>query len=392
MNKNKLIIILVWFLDIISLWIVIPTLPALVEYYHVSEQLITHWITLYALCAFVATPILWQLSDMYWRKKILLLCVIWSFLSSLMIPIFTTYFMFLLARFVNWFTGWNIWILQSIITDISKTKEERMKNMWVIWAMFAWWFIFWPLLWAMLLHFWAMVPYWLMAIFSLIEIIVIVVLFEETNQHIKKRKMKFNLVKQIWSHLKVPRLNYFMISFFLLIAAFNIYQSMIPLYLSKYYWVSWSFSWYVMAASWFILALNQLFLMRWFWLKKFSTNQLIFIINFWLIFFFLLLTFIKPLYLFIWILIFLLPFRALLNPVYQSEIMEYTEIHERWEIMWILTSLQSLWMFIWPLLGWILLDKNISIFGFSALFIALSLALVFKMIKVSDPKEEIAQW
>ncbi|EKE29279.1 MAG: hypothetical protein ACD_2C00194G0006 [uncultured bacterium (gcode 4)] len=388
MDKNKFIIILVWFLDIISLWIVIPTLPALVSYYHVSEHMITYWITLYALCAFIATPILWQLSDIYWRKRILLLCVIWSLLSSIIIPIYTTYSVFLVARMINWFTWWNIWILQSIITDISKSKEERMKNMWIIWAMFAWWFIFWPFIWAVLLHFWTMMPYWFMAIFSLIEILVIAYLFEESNKHMQKRKIKFNLFKQIVWHLKVPRLNIFMISFFLIVTAFNLYQSIIPLYLSKNYWVSWSFAWYVMAASWLILALNQLFLMGKFWLKKFTSNQLIFIINFGLLVFFMLLAIIKPLYLFVWVLIFLLPFRALLNPVYQSEIIEYTEVHERWEIMWVLTSLQSLGMFLWPLLGWVLLDKDISIFWFSALFIFMSIILVMKIISMPPPITE----
>lgn len=380
MNKNRFIIILVWLLDVISLGIVIPTLPELVKFYGVSDHLITYGITLYALCVFIAAPILGQLSDMYGRKKVLLLCVIGSFFSSLMIPIFATYLVFLLARVVNGVTGGNISILQSIITDISKTKTERMKNMGIMGAIFGWGFVFGPLFGAVLLHFWPMMPYWFMAVFSLIEVFVIYFLFEETNEHIQKRKIKFNLLKQIITHLKVPRLNYFMISFFLLITAFAIYQSILSLYLSRHYGVSGSFSGYVMAISWLILALNQWLLMERFWLKRFSSNQLIMIINGSLLIFYILLTFIKPLYAFLGVLILLLPFRALLNPVYQSEIIEYTEVHERWEIMGVLMSLQSLGMFFWPLLGGILLEKNISIFGFSVLFVALSLVMVLKII------------
>lgn len=384
MNKNKLILMFVGILDIISMWIVIPTLPDLVVFYNVTDHLITYWITIFAFCAFLATPILWQLSDIYWRKKILLLCVIGSFVSSLMIPIFTTYLVFIIARAINWITWWNISILQSIITDISKTKEERMKNMWIIWAIFAWWFIFWPLIWALLLHFWPMMPYWFMAIFSFIEIIVIQFFFVETNMHMYPRKLKFNLVKEIIKHLKVPRLNYFMISFFLLVVAFSIYQSVLPLFLTKHYWVSGSFSGYLMAVSWLMLAINQWILMGRFWLKRFNPNQLIIIVNWWLLFFYIILSFELPLYIFVLLLIFMLPFRSLLNPVYQSEIIEYTEIHSRWEIMWVLTSLQSLAMFIWPLFWWILLDKDISIFGFSAIFILFSIFLVFKIIKFDN--------
>lgn len=381
MDKNKFIIILVWFLDVVSMGIVIPTLPELMKFYSVSAQMIAYWVTVYALCALIATSILWQLSDIYWRKKILLLCVIWSFISSLIIPIFPIYLVFLIARAVNWITGWNISILQSIISDISKNKEERAKNMWIIWAIFGWGFIFGPLFWAILLHFWAMMPYWFMAGFSLVEVFIIVFMFKETNEHIHKRKIKFNLIKQLVEHLKIPRLNYFMISFFLLVTAFYIYQSVLPLYLSKHYWVSGSFSGYVMAASGLVLAINQWLLMGRFWLKRFNSNQLIFIINFSLLFFYSLLTIVEPLYAFVGLLILLLPFRALLNPVYQSEIIEYTEVHKRWEIMWVLTSLQSLAMFIWPLLGWILLEKNISIFWFSAIFIIISIIFVAKIVK-----------
>lgn len=381
MDKNKFIIILVWFLDVVSMGIVIPTLPELMKFYSVSAQMITYWVTVYALCALLATSILWQLSDIYWRKKILLLCVIWSFISSLIIPIFPIYLVFLIARAVNWITGWNIGILQSIISDISKNKEERAKNMGIIWAIFGWGFIFWPLFWAILLHFWAMMPYWFMAGFSLVEVFIILFMFKETNEHIHKRKIKFNLIKQLVEHLKIPRLNYFMISFFLLVTAFYIYQSVLPLYLSKHYWVSGSFSGYVMAASGLVLALNQWLLMGRFWLKRFNSNQLIFIINFSLLFFYSLLAIIEPLYIFVGLLILLLPFRSLLNPVYQSEIIEYTEVHKRWEIMWVLTSLQSLAMFIGPLLGWILLEKNISIFWFSAIFIIVSIVFVAKIIR-----------
>ncbi|MCK9272858.1 MFS transporter [Candidatus Gracilibacteria bacterium] len=381
MDKNKFIIILVGFLDVLSMGIVIPTLPELVKFYSVSPQMISYGVAVYALCALLATSILGQLSDIYGRKKILLLCVIGSFISSLIIPIYPIYLVFLIARAVNGITGGNISILQSIISDISKSKEERAKNMGIIGAIFGGGFIFGPLFGAILLHFGPMMPYWFMAVFSLVEVFIIWFLFSETNEHIHHRKIKFNLIKQLVEHLKIPRLNYFMISFFLLVTAFYIYQSVLPLYLSKHYGVSGSFSGYVMATSGLVLALNQGLLMGRFWLKKFNSNQLIFIINISLLIFYLLLTIVEPLYLFVGLLILLLPFRALLNPVYQSEIIEYTEVHKRGEIMGVLTSLQSLAMFIGPLLGGLLLEKNISIFGFSAIFIIISIIFVAKIVR-----------
>lgn len=372
---------LVGILDVISMWIVMPTLPDLIGFYHVSEHMISYWITSYAFFAFLATPLIGQLSDIFWRKKILLWCVIWSFISSLVIPIFPYYSVFILSRAINWITWWNISILQSIISDISVSKEERMSNMWLIWMIFAWWFIFWPLAWAMLLPYWVMVPYWFMVVITFIEIIAIITLFKETNVHMKKKKIKFNLFKQIHKYYKIPWLNHFMISFFMLITSFFIYQWVLPLYLSKEYGVSGSFSWYLMAISWLALAVNQWLLLNMFWLKRFSPDMLLKIINYWIFIWFILLTFIKPLYFAVTLIVILLPLRSLVNPVYQSEIIEYSELHARWEIMWVLTSLQSLWMFLWPLIWWYLIEKDISIFMFAGFFVLASIAFMQKILQ-----------
>lgn len=69
LDINKFIILFVWFLDILAIWIFIPTLPDLAKYYNVSAHMISYAIVAYAFFSFLSSPILGQLSDIFGRKK-----------------------------------------------------------------------------------------------------------------------------------------------------------------------------------------------------------------------------------------------------------------------------------------------------------------------------------
>lgn len=60
---TKLIVLLGIFLDILGISIMIPAYPELVTFYGVSERQISISLTVYALCAFLAAPLLGQRSD-----------------------------------------------------------------------------------------------------------------------------------------------------------------------------------------------------------------------------------------------------------------------------------------------------------------------------------------
>ncbi len=387
MNKSKFIILLVWFLDILGIGIVIPTLPDLALHYWVSAHFISYGITGYALAAFLAAPILWQISDVIGRKKVLLICVIWSFLSALMIAISPAFIFFLIWRIINGLTWWNISVLQAIIWDISPTKQERSANMGMLGALFGSAFIVWPLAGAALLHLGVMVPYWFMAALSLIEIFVIFFAFQETNLHQIAKKIIYNPIKQIITYIKKPVVNSFIISFFILLTAFALYQSLLSLYLTKEYGVSGSFSGYLMAGVGIIMVLNQVFLLKKFWLKKFSLKQLLYILNFGVLIVFILMSLIKPLPWFVSLFVLLVPLQSLIQPIYSSEIMEHADPHARGQLMGVMASIQSMSMFVGPLLWGFLLDHNISIFMVSALVVCGSIFLVMTKIRHVIAKE-----
>lgn len=105
-------------------------------------------------------------------------------------------------------------------------------------ALFGSAFIVGPLTGAALLHFGVMVPYWFMAGLALIEIFVIFFAYSETNLHQVAKKIIYNPIKQIITYVRKPIVNSFIISFFILLVGFALYQSLLALYLTKEYGVS----------------------------------------------------------------------------------------------------------------------------------------------------------
>lgn len=380
-DTNKLMIIFIGFLDILAIWIFVPTLPDLANYYWVSAQLISYAIVAYAFFSFIAGPVLGQLSDVFGRKKILILCILGSVASNLLMTLTASYAIFILARVINWITGGNISVISSMMSDISKDKKERMANMWMIWALFWLGFIVWPALWAMLLPFWVKAPFWLMTIASIFELVMMIIFLKETHLNTIKKKINYNPFTSIFKFLKDTNVRIFIISLFTLILSFSLYQGMFPVFLAKEFALPAYVTWYIMSAMWLVIAFNQAFLLKRFWFKFFSLSKLFFIINIWIFILFVLLFLIKDLTTFLIVFFFLVALQWVVNPIYQSEIVENTGEHERWEIMWVMWSLQSMSMFIWPLIWGICIDRDISMFGFGAIIVFLNILIITRLVK-----------
>ncbi len=382
MDKTKIIILLIWFLDILWIGIFVPTLPELAKYYSVSAHSISYAIVLYAFFSFLASPILWQLSDKYGRKIILILCVIWTFLANLLMSLSEIFIVFLIARIINWFTWWNISVLQSMLSDISKTKQERMQNMGMIWALFWMWFIIWPILGSILLPFSIKAPFWFMTILALIETFIVLFFLEETNKNKVNKKININPTTTIIRFLKEPKINLFLISFFILILSFSMYQWMFPVFLNAKFSIPWNVIGYIMAWVWLIIAFNQAFLLKKVWLKYFSLKNLFIIVNIVIFLLFIVLSFLNYFPIFLVVFYIMVLFAWIVNPIYAWEIVESTEEHDRWEIMWVLGSLQSISMFIWPSISWILIDKDISIFIWWAFIVFINIIFLKKIYRL----------
>jgi len=280
-KTTKFIVLSILFLDVLSIWLFIPLLPDLVNHFHVSIFLISFAISAYAFFSFIFNPILGQLSDKIWRKKVLFLCAIWSFFSNLMMALSNTYLFFIIWRIINWITWWNISIISSILSDISQDKKQRAANLWIIWALFWIWFVIGPALSVFLLQFWLKIPFYFMVVFSFVEIFIIQFLLPETNNELSNRKINYNPFWSILKFIKIKDTRYFIIGLFFLLLASGMYQGMLPVYLVDKFKVSVNFAGIFMSVIWIIIFLNQFVLFKNFWMKYFSIKQLFFILNIW---------------------------------------------------------------------------------------------------------------
>ncbi len=381
----KYIVRIIAFLDIIWIWVLVPILPELMKYYDVSYFHIILGTTVYSIFTFISAPLLWQLSDKFWRKKILWICVSWTIIWWFIIALYPKYIWFLIGRMITWILWWNISILQSILMDISNTKNEAKKNLWIFVSIFWMAFIVWPFIGSVFMNFGIKWPFWFVVFLNFISIFTLIFYLKETNKHISDNKnlvLKYNTLWIIFENLKIKPINILIISMFLFYFWVFMYQSIMTLILFKHFSISWQIWWYIMSALWVVVMINQIFFMEKFWLKKFNDKKLFnisFISN--IIVYFIMIIMFDNLYVFLCGILVPVIFVNLLRPIYMVEITKYYDEHKRWQVNWMIQSINVLTMIFWSLLWWMFLNKDINVFYWTFLFVIISYWFIFYYLK-----------
>lgn len=373
---EKSIVLATVFLDILWIGIMIPIFPNLVDYYHVSALWISLGITAYSFFAFFASPVLGQWSDKYGRKPLLLACVLGSALSYGVLIFTQNIWMYLLSRAINGITWGNISILQAIMSDISKTPEERKVNFWLIGALFGAWFIIGPLVGAFLVPFGITVVFLVGFLFAGLESLFIAFFLKETHLELHDHRVEFTPFALFKKYSQHPHVNILLLSFFILGLAMFVYQAVLTLYLDQRYQFPGEYSWYLLAAVGVMIAINQVVLMPKFWLKNFSSRQLMTILHIALVPLFIALAWAPQMFWVVVLMLVLTPFQGLINPIYQADIIGKVDRQFTGEINGLLGWIWSLTMFIGPLIGGVLLAFWITPFGVSAAIVFVSAGLM----------------
>lgn len=373
MSFQKTIIYLALLLDIIGISVMIPAFPELKLYYGISDFAVTMGLTVYSLFAFLAAPVLGQLSDKYGRKVPLLRCVIGTLFSYLILLVSQNYILFLASRVINGITGGNISILQAILADISPTPEEKAKNFWLMGAFFGLGFIIGPVLGAMLLKFGGVHGiFWAGTIFAVIEIVLIAMQFKNTNTADHDKHLDYNSFIIMIKYFKKDHIRQLLISLaFLGIGGFIVNASM-GLYMQGLFNTSGSQYGLYLGIAGVIGALNMGYLIPKFWLKKFHTDTVNVINHLSLIIWYFLVGLSSNEFAFIILFYLTILFGNAYFVIYNRKIMSYAQPNEIGEVSGMLGGLQSVFMFIWPLIGWLLLNYHINIFRATVVFTILS--------------------
>ena len=139
------ILFLVVATELIGFGLIIPVLPQIAFGMAKSPFYIGILMAAYSAAQFISAPLLGSLSDKYGRKPILVISKLGTVLGYVVLALSSSYWLFLLSRLIDGFTGGNISVARAYVADVTP-PEDRSKGMAVIGIAFGLGFILGPAL------------------------------------------------------------------------------------------------------------------------------------------------------------------------------------------------------------------------------------------------------
>lgn len=358
-HSKYFVIFLLTFVNGLSMTMLFPVLPFIVKWYNQPEVVLGILLATFSLFQFIASPIMWALSDMYGRKPVLMITQFGTFLSWLVLagayfvpdidiwilslPIIIIFF----SRLFDGITGWNMSVAQAILADMSK-PEERTKVFGMNGAVFGMALIVGPALWglSMASPWWYLTTAILWGAISILTLILMYFLLQESlllEKRKEKMKISFkqmNIVTQInrWKHINTVRYTLIMKAF--IFFGFVWYTSISTLYLIDNFWFSELQTGLYLTFTGSFLIFHQALSIRYFINKFKDRKTLLFGMVFMGVSFFLM--WLAPnIVIFTLCYFFAILWISLCFATLGSLISRSVDEKNQWEIMWMSTSFES---------------------------------------------------
>ena len=381
MQKQKIIVISAVLVDVIGFGIVIPILPFYVTEFGASPSTITFLFATFSFFSFLSAPLLGMWSDRIGRRPILILSVTSTAIGWLVFASAHSLWMLFLGRIIDGLAAGNFTTAQSYMVDLAKDEKERTANIGLIGAAFGVGFILGPLIGGVLSKVSHAFPFWMAGALAATNAVSAFFFLPETHhQRGHQKPMSFNPLIPLLRAAQDRKLRplYFTWSFF----AFAIVtsQAVFGLFVKDVFGFSAFQTGMMFTMIGVIVVFNQGFLLKKFWLARFSESTLEITMLIVLAFSSLLVsTEILPL--------FYLSFlglgtgQAILRVVITSQAVAAADPSKKGETMGILSALMSAYMVIAPLLAGYLYEIYYSgpyIVSALLLFLGVYFALLFR--------------
>lgn len=379
MKKNLMILYLTVAIDFLGVGLVIPIFAPLFlsensnlfsigTDYATRSFMLGLVLALFPFFQFFGAPVLGTLSDKYGRKKILFLSVLGTFLGYILMVfgiVYQNLLLIVVSRALDGFTGGNISVATSAISDISD-KESRVKNFGMLGAIFGICFILGPFLGGKLSDptvasfFSYETPFVIASILSFLNLILIATLFKDTLANRIEKTVSFKTgVKNLIRAFTDEKYKTVFTTIFLVSAGFSFFTQFFQAYLVSKFSFSQSQIGELFAYIGIWIVLTQGILVR--VVPKVKPQKVVFYSALFLGLF--LMTLVIPEnYTYIY---FILPFIAisngLLNPNSQAIISELADENAQGEIFGINQSVQSLGVAVAPLISGIIYSLDIRL-------------------------------
>ena len=396
MKKNLSILYLTVAIDFLGVGLVIPIFAPLFlndnsnlfsmgTDYATRSFLLGLVLALFPFFQFFGAPILGTLSDKYGRKNILFLSVLGTLLGYILMVfgiIQQNLLLIVLSRVIDGFTGGNISVATSAISDISD-NESRVKNFGMLGAIFGICFILGPFLGGKLSDptvasfFNFETPFIIASILSFLNLILIGTLFKDTLANRIEKTVSFKTgIKNLIRAFTDEKFKTIFTTIFLVSTGFSFFTQFFQAYLVSKFAFTQSQIGELFAYIGIWIVLTQGILVR--VLPKVKPQKVVFFGALFLGLF--LMTLVIPEnYTYIY---FILPFIAvsngLLNPNSQAIISELAEENAQGEIFGINQSVQSLGVAVAPLISGIIYSFDIRLPILTAGVLIVLASIIFK--------------
>ena len=275
MQRQKLIVISSVLVDVIGFGIVIPILPFYVTAFGASAVTVTFLFATFSFFSFLSAPMLGAWSDRIGRRPIFLLSVTSTAIGWFVFASANSLWMLFLGRIIDGCAAGNFTTAQSYMVDLAKDEKERSANIGLIGAAFGIGFILGPLIGGALSKVSHSFPFWIAGALATTNAVAAFFFLPETHHKRDAHSpMNFNPLAPLVRAAQDKKMRplYFTWSFF----AFAIVtsQSVFGLFVKDVFGFSAFQTGMMFTMVGVIVVLNQGFLLKKFWLEKFSEARL----------------------------------------------------------------------------------------------------------------------
>lgn len=279
MNKMspKSLILFTVFVDVLGIGVVMPVLPFYVGTFNSSPQVVTGLIVAFSFFSFLSAPLLGNLSDRFGRRPVFLVSIFSTFVGWLVFAMGHSLWMLFLGRIIDGLAAGNISTAQSALSDIANDRQERMNNLGSIGAVFGIGFIVGPLIGGFLGSIDHRLPFQFVAGLAFINFVLAVFRLPETRKGDHAGSFDWSLVDPtlpVRNAFKDRSLRLIFVAWFLFGMAFAAQQSVFALYMGRLFGFGEAVVGLFMTGVGVMIALNQGFLLKNFWLKRFTEHAL----------------------------------------------------------------------------------------------------------------------
>ena len=280
MQREKIVVLLTVFVDVLGVGIVIPILPFYVGSFGASPFVITLLFSSFAFFAFLSSPFLGALSDKIGRRPVLIASISSTAVGWFVFAGANSIPLLFLGRIIDGLAAGNFTVAQGCLVDLAKDERERSTNIGLIGATFGVGLMIGPLLGGLLSTVSHSFPFWCAGILAAVNVVLTYMFLPETHRRRDpKSPISFNPLAPLARAAADRKLRPLYLTWIIFAFAISSSQSVFALYGQHAYNFDSFTMGMIFALTGIFAALNQTVLLRRVWLKFFTEERLMLVMT-----------------------------------------------------------------------------------------------------------------